>query len=221
MEMLIFGSEGTPVLIFPTENGRYYEWEDNGAMEEVSQQINEGYNQFFCVDTLATESFLNSDVDPYTRLMRESQYQMHIMEEVLPMISEVNANPYLINAGAGLGAYQALNFALKYPDTFSKVIGISGYYDINVHLDGFKDDNSYFNNPVEFMPNMNNELMLKSISSIDIRLLSYLNDPNREASEKMSEILWMKFIDHEFYMWDEETHDLWTLLPGMFSEHLF
>lgn len=221
MEMLIFGKEGTPVLIFPTADGRYFQWEEQGVMEHVSMQIDEGYNQFFCVDTIAPESLLNEDADPYNRLMRETQYQSYIMEEVVPMLIEENSNPYLITTGAELGAWQALNFALKYPDTFKKIISISGYFDINIHLDGYKDDNSYFNNPVEFMLNMNKESLLKSISSIDIRLLSYMNDPNRNATEKMSEILWMKFIDHEHYVWDEETHDLWNMLPDMFKEHLF
>ena len=30
MEMLVFGKEGTPVIVFPTENGRFFEWEDQG-----------------------------------------------------------------------------------------------------------------------------------------------------------------------------------------------
>jgi esterase/lipase superfamily enzyme len=221
MEMLIFGTEGTPVIIFPTEQGRFYEWEDNGVMESVTEQIEQGYNQFFCVDSVFSESFLNGDVDPYTRMMRESQYQMYIMEELIPYISEQNTNPYIINAGARLGAYQSLNMALKYPDTFSKVISIGGHFDINLYLDGFSDDNSYFNNPVEFIPNLNKESELNAISTLDIRLLSYHNDPHREATQKMSDTLWMKFIDHKHYVWEEEAGDVWELLPGMFQEHLF
>jgi esterase/lipase superfamily enzyme len=221
MEMLVFGKEGTPVLIFPTEEGRFFEWEDQGVMEAVNEQIEMGYNQFFCVDSLDKESFLNQDVDPYTRLIRENQYQMYIKDEVIPFISEQNSNPYLITSGSGFGAYHALNFALKYPDLANKVLAMSGYYDINVHLNGFKDDNSYFNNPVEFIPNLNDENLLKEISALDIRLFSYQNDPNREATQKMSEILWLKFIEHEHYVWDEETSNPWTLIPDMFKENLF
>jgi esterase/lipase superfamily enzyme len=220
MEILVFGKEGTPVLIFPTGEGSFHEWEDQGVMNEVQEQIENGYNQFFCVDSVVQESYLNKDVDPYVRLMRENQYQMYIMDEVLPLISEENPNPYLITAGAGLGAYQSLLFALKYPYSINKVISISGHFDINVHLDGFKDDNSYFNNPIEFLPNMNDESLLKAISSLDIRLISYLNDPNRDHTLKMSDILWMKFIEHEHNIWNENTEDLWSLLPSMFKTNL-
>ena len=221
MEILVFGKEGTPVLIFPTEHGNFFEWEDQGIMDFVEEQIDLGYNQFFCVDSIDNESFLNKDVDPYTRVIRENQYQMYIKDEVMPLIQEYNTNPYLITAGTGLGAYHSLVFTLKFPKLVDKVLAISGYYDINVYLNGFKDDNSYYNNPIEFIPNLHDEEILRDISTVDIRLLSYLNDPNRDATEKMSEILWLKFIDHEHYVWEEETKNPWTLVPSMFKDNLF
>jgi esterase/lipase superfamily enzyme len=220
MEMLVFGNEGTPVIVFPTEIGRFFEWEDQGMIEKASYQIDNGYNQFFCIDTLAQESFLNKNTDPYVRLMRENQYQTYIIDEVLPFISKQNSNPFIIAAGYRLGAYQALNLALKNPESFDKVIALSGNFDINIYLDGFKDDNSYFNNPIEFIPNLNDQSILQQISSLDIRLLSYLNDGNLGATKKMSDILWMKFIEHKLYVWEEETSNPWSLLPSMFIENL-
>jgi esterase/lipase superfamily enzyme len=220
MEMLIFGKEGTPVLIFPTDQGRFFEWEDNGGPDVLIEQIESGYNQFFCIDSVAEESFLNSTVDPYTRLMRENQYEMYVLDEVLPYINEVNNIPFIMAAGAGLGAYQAIRLALKHPDMFDKVVALSGYFDINVFLGGFKDDNSYYNNPVEFIPNLNNEAILKSISALDIRLISYLNDPNKSATQKMSDILWMKFLQHDITIWNEETDNPWSLYPIMLRENL-
>lgn len=221
MELLVFGKEGTPVIIFPTENGRFFEWEDQGVMDAVDEQIQLGYNQFFLVDSVDGESFLNKDVDPYTRLMRENQYQMYIKDEVLPYIEEQNSNPFVITAGVGMGAYHAMVFGLKHPQLIDKILALSGNYDINQYLDGFKDDNSYYNNPIEFIPNLHDQQILKDISAIDIRLLSYLNDPNREATEKMSEILWLKFIDHEHYVWGEKTNNPWTLHASMFKDNLF
>jgi esterase/lipase superfamily enzyme len=220
MEMLIFGDSGTPVVVFPTDKGRFHEWEDQGGIDAVTEQVESGYNQFFCIDSVAEESFLNSDVDPYTRLMRENQYEMYVVDEVLPYIEEVNSNPFIISAGAELGAYQALRLALKHPELFDKVIAMSGYFDINRYMDGFKDDNSYYNNPIEFIPNLNNQSILKSISSLDMRLISYLNDPNKITTSKMSDTLWLKFLQHEFTVWDEETSAPWALYPKMLRENL-
>lgn len=220
MEMLIFGKEGTPVLIFPSDNGRFFEWEDQGVIASVQEQIEEGYNQFFCLDSICDESLLNADVDPYTRIMRHKQYLSYIMEEVVPFVSEINHNPYLINTGTGLGAYYSLLLALKHPASFDKVIAFSGYFDIKPQLDGFYDDNVYLNNPVDFIPNLNDEKMLNQLGTLDIRLLNYQNDVNREATWRMSETLWLKFIDHQYYVWDESAGDPWTLIPAMFKEHL-
>ncbi len=179
MEMLVFGKGGTPVLVFPTDHGRFFEWEDHGTIDQFTEQLESEFNQFFFVDSVSAESFLNSDVDPYTRLVREEQFELYIIDEVLPFIGDVNNTPYLITAGAELGAYQALRIALKNPELFDKVISISGYYDINVFLDGFRDDTGYFNNPIEFLPNLNDDAILKSISSLDLRLISYLNDSHK------------------------------------------
>lgn len=220
MEMLVFGKEGTPVIIFPSENGRFFEWEDQGVISAAQFQIENGYNQFFCVDSLASESFLNKNVDPYVRVVREIQYQDYIIDEVVPFISDQNSNPFIISAGFSLGAYQALNLALKHPNSINKAICISGNYDINIYLDGFKDDNTYFNNPIEFIPNLNDLSILDSISSIDIRLISYLNDQNRDATQRMSDTLWLKFINHELYIWDEKTSNAWSLIPSMFVDNL-
>lgn len=221
MEMLIFGTEGTPVIIFPTAHGDYKEWEIQGAINVLDEQITEGFNQFFCVDSFAGESFMNESVDPIKRVMRFSQYQAYIMDELLPFISDTNSNPFIIASGIAIGAYCSLLMALKYPSNFHKIIGLCGYYDISVHLGDVKDDNIYFNNPVEFIPNLNSEKLLKLISSVDIRLLNYKNDPTRAETRRISDLLWLKFIEHEHYVWDEETDNLWTLAPKMLKDNLF
>jgi esterase/lipase superfamily enzyme len=103
----------------------------------------------------------------------------------------------------------------------NKVIGISGTYDIKPYLDGHYDDNVYYNNPVDFMPNLNDSSILKNISDIDIRLLSFTNDPQRAGSERMSDTLWLKNVDHNFYVWDESISDPWNVVDSMFIEHLY
>lgn len=221
MEMLIFGKKGTPVVIFPSEEGRFFEWEDAGIMEALREQAEEGYNQFFCVDSVNEESFLNKSVDPYVRISRQKQYEDYIMDEVLPQIKERNSNGYIVFTGANLGAYQALLLALKHPGKVHKVISISGTFDIKPHLDGFYDDNVYYNNPVDFIPNLNDLKVLKKISEIDIRLLSYKNDPLQEATRRMSDTLWIKNLEHEFYIWDEEVSEPWQVVAPMIREHLF
>lgn len=221
MELLVYGTEGTPVILFPTAHGNYKEWEDQAAIFHLEEQIEQGYNQFYCVDSVAQDSFLNESIDPLARVLRFSHYQAYIMDELLPFISEQNSNPYIITAGAAFGAYFALLMALKYPTNFQKVVSICGYYDIRCHLDDLSDESIYYNNPVEFISNLNDRKLLKLISSVDIRLISYLNDNSKDHTAKMSDILWMRFIEHEHYVWNETTDDMWNLVPRMLMDNLF
>lgn len=221
MKLHIYGHSGTPVLIFPSEEGGANEWEETGMMDSLNEQIVEGYNQFFCVDSIASESLLNKHAKPEIRIKRQNQYEQYIIDEVIPFIKNKNSNPYLILSGAFLGAYYAVLFTLKYPDKINKVIGISGTYNIKPYLDGFYSDNVYYNNPIDFLPNLNDKNILRQLNETDIRLLSYSNDPQRGGSEKLSDRLWLKNIDHNFYIWDEKVSDPWSLVDSMFIEHLF
>lgn len=221
MEILIFGKEGTPVILFPSAYGSYKEWENNGAFDILHEQTEEGYNQFFCVDAFATESFINNSIPPFARIQRFNQFQTYIIDELLPFISTQNTNSFIITSGVGIGAYCALLMALKNPLQFHKVIGISGYYDISVHMNGEVDDSIYFNNPVQFIPSLNDEKLLRDIGSVDIRLLNYKNDPTIDATMRMSDILWLKFIEHEHFVWNEETSNPWRLAPYILKDNLF
>jgi esterase/lipase superfamily enzyme len=42
MELLVFGHAGTPVLVFPTSRGRFFEYSDRGMIDAVSDKINRG-----------------------------------------------------------------------------------------------------------------------------------------------------------------------------------
>ena len=221
MEMLIFGKEGTPVILFPSAYGSYKEWESCGAFDVLHSQIEEGFNQFFCVDAFATESFVNKSISPLARIKRFNQYQEYVIDELLPFIANENSNPFIITTGVGIGAYCALLMVLKHPQQFHKAVGISGYYDISVHMDREIDDSIYFNNPVEFVPNLHNEKLLRDIGSVDIRLLNYKNDPTKDATKRMSDVLWRKNIEHEHFIWDEETTNPWTLAPYILKDNLF
>ena len=57
MEMVVFGHAGAKVLVFPTSQGRFYEWEDRGMIGALSEHINNGWVQVYCVDSIDSESW--------------------------------------------------------------------------------------------------------------------------------------------------------------------
>ena len=220
MNLAMYGDSGTPILSFPTRGKSCEQWEEHGMTEAISLQLEEGYNQLFCVDSVDSESFLNEDIDPSKRITRHIQYESFILDEVIPYIKSNNRINYLIVAGVDLGGYHAINLALKYPKQFGKAIGISGVYDIKHLLDEFYNENIYYNNPADYMPNLNKQSLLNEIRDVDFRLVSFTNDQRKEEADQMSNILRMKFIEHELDIWDIDESEEWELWKQMLKTHI-
>ena len=46
-----YGHYGRPVLVFPSEGGRAWDYENNGMVGAVSQLIDDGRAKLYCVDS--------------------------------------------------------------------------------------------------------------------------------------------------------------------------
>lgn len=215
MELLIFGHAGARVLVFPTSMGRFYEWEDRGMMTAVSDHLEQGWLQIFCVDSVDKESWYAKWKHPEDRAHRQTAYEYYISREVLPLSRQTNANPFLITAGASFGAYHAVNFALRHPHLVGRAIGMSGYYDITRWTDGYSGGEVYFHNPMAYMPNEQEHQRLEAIRNVDLILAVGRDDALAGNNEAFSEILWGKDVWHALRLWDGWCHD-WPWWQEMF-----
>ncbi|PYX71444.1 MAG: esterase, partial [Acidobacteria bacterium] len=86
MEMLVFGHAGTPLLVFPTSRGKFFEYEDRGMIGVLGRKIERGELQVFCPDSVDSESWYNKGVHPRVRVLRHLQYERYILHELLPFI---------------------------------------------------------------------------------------------------------------------------------------
>lgn len=57
MELLVFGHAGARVLVFPTRDGHFHEYEDLHIVHSLADKINAGQLQLWCLDNIAWESF--------------------------------------------------------------------------------------------------------------------------------------------------------------------
>lgn len=199
----VYGSEGTPLLAFPGDAGSVTDWENQELIQSLSFQIEHGHNMIFCVESIDQESFFNSEAEPRSRINRYRQYECYIIDEVLPFICKTTGNHFVMAAGIHMGGYHALNLLLKHPDRIQKVISIGGRFQIRQFMGDYFDDNVYFNNPIEYMPNLDDPSLLEEIQSTDIRLIVTPDDPYIELNYMMSDILRSKSIDHIFDYWIE------------------
>ncbi|TIW89616.1 MAG: hypothetical protein E5V51_04435, partial [Mesorhizobium sp.] len=68
MEYKRYGHAGRPVVVFPTSQGRFYQFEDSGGVGALAEFIDTGRIQLFTVDGIDSESFFDKRADPAHRI---------------------------------------------------------------------------------------------------------------------------------------------------------
>jgi len=155
MEFNVYGWGGLPVLVFPCQGGRFYDWEGFGMLDTLNDYLESGQLQLFCVDTIDNETLANHAGNPYDRIRLHEAWYNYIMEEMLLHARAINGTGrHFLTTGFSMGAYHAANFFFRRPDVFDSVIALSGIYDTRDMYDGYMDDVVYRNDPCESLRNM-------------------------------------------------------------------
>ncbi|HMN27982.1 MAG TPA: alpha/beta hydrolase-fold protein [Caldilineaceae bacterium] len=219
MELLVHGHAGAPVLVFPTSQGRFFEYEDRGMVAALGDFLENGWFQLYCVDSIDAESFYNWWTHPVNRIQRHLQYEAYLLNEVLPLIRQKNQNSFLLSHGCSFGAYHALNIALRHPALFRRVLAFSGKYDMSNFFGSYYDNNIYLNTPSHYVPNLNDSHQLEGIRQLEIILAIGKGDPNIENNRALSAALWDKGCWHALREWDGWSHD-WPYWQQMIRTYI-
>lgn len=213
MELLVFGSAGARVIVFPTRDGRFFDYENWRMVAALQDKIEAGLLQLFCVDSIDRESLYANWAIPADRMKRHLDYENYILTEVAPFSARINPHFTLIAHGCSLGGYHAMNIALRHPDRFGKVVALSGRYDLTETIgsfrglfDGHYDDLVYFNNPLHYLPRISDETLLAKLRQMEIVFVIGKEDIFLENNRKLSQALREKNIPHTFTIWEGEAH---------------
>lgn len=220
MELLVFGHTGLPVVVFPTSQGRFYEFEDRGLIASVADKIGAGHIQLWCLDSVDAESWYNRSVPPRWRIARHVQYEAWVMEEVLPIVRSKNTSPLLASLGCSFGGYHAVNIALRHPDRFTGFLSMSGAFDLSTFLNGYYDQDVYFNLPPHYLPNLTDAWYFDRYRNNRYVLATGWDDHCRAQNQNLARIMGGKGIPHNLYIWDAwNSHD-WPTWARMMNEYL-
>jgi len=220
MEMLVFGHAGTPVLVYPSSMGRFFEWEDFKMIDALSSQIEQGLNRVYCIDSADKESFYNKSIHPVARMGRHSQYESYVVNEVIPYIHSKSGTDYVIATGASFGAYHAANFMFKNPWKFSKLIALGGAFDIKSFVNGYYDMSVYFHNPVDYLQNMTDHHTLERLRGSDLRFVTGEHDICKDANFHIHHILNSKAVPNQLDLWMDGTGHDWPWWRQMIVKHI-
>ena len=215
IEMLEYGHSGYPVIVFPTTMGRYYESKDFKLIDSVQWFLEQGKIQLFCIDSIDKESWYNRSVHPAQKVQNHIWYDKMVKEEVVEKIRWNTPSGKVAAAGCSFGGFHAANFAFRHPELTSHLISMSGAFDIRSFMDDHYDENVYFNNPVDYLPNLNHS----DLWQMKIILGTSEWDICRPANQKLSKILNDKKVPHWYDERGWQEHD-WKLWNEMFPHYL-
>ncbi len=146
---------------------------------------------------------------------------------MVPHIRRVMNNPRarVATAGASFGAFHAANQFFRRPDLFDTLIAKSGFYDLEPdYTQGYKTDETYFNNPVSYLANMGGRPQHAPPPG-------RVRDPRRHRPGRLRgpallpaalDLLWTKGIPHNLDMWGADVNHDWPwwrkMLPFYIGE---
>ena len=222
MEMLVHGHAGAPVIVLPSSWGRFYEWRDFLMIDTLADKIDAGHIQLYGIDSFCSESWYNDQIHPRERVRRHNVWESYVREEVIPFIRSRNPNDYLITAGVSFGAYLAVNFAFKHAQIVRKTIGMSGSYRVDRLLDGYYDEDVYYNCPVAYISNLNDPHLLGLLHRMEIYLVTSDWDLGicRERTFNLARTLGERAIPHRLDEWGGQTVHDWPSWRKMIRHYL-
>ena len=215
VEMLVFGHAGYPVVIFPTSKGSFHENRDMGLVKSAQWYVEQGLIKIFCPLSNDADSFYNKSIHPHQRIQHHVAYDKMICHELVERIRLNTPVAKVVMAGCSFGGYHAANFAFRHPGYVSHMFSMSGAFDIRSFMDGYQHDDIYYNNPLDYLPGLNDQELWK----MDIVLGTSNWDICFDANIKLHEVLRAKGINHWFDVRQNRLHD-WDVWREMFPHYL-
>lgn len=220
MEMLVYGHAGLPAVVFPTSQGRFYEFEDRGMVDAIRWKIDNGEVQLFCVDSVDAESWYNRNVPPRWRIARQVQYDEYIIHEVVPLMKQLNWSPKMAAIGCSFGGYHAVTMALRHPDVFTAFLSMSGAFDMDSFLGGYYDQDVYYNQPTHFLPEMSDPWFLDQYRQNTYVLATGVHDQCWNQNERLAGIMRAKGIPVRLDVWGDNARHDWPWWQRMLQTYL-
>jgi esterase/lipase superfamily enzyme len=222
--LIVYGRWGRPLLVFPSELGKRWDWEDAGMIRALEPLIAGGRAKVYCVDGADAWTWRADDVPLEERARRHADYENWISDAVAPFIHAETGGEIIVT-GASFGAYHAANFALKRADLFPLSICMSGVFDVSVVGWGERGDAVYFNNPVDYVQNLHGDQLDWLRSRLSLVLVcgqGQWEDTTGalESTRRFASLLEEKSIPHELDLWGHDVPHDWPSWQKQIAHHL-
>jgi len=221
-----YGHWGRPVLVFPSERGEPWDWEDRGMIDAVADVIAAGRAKLYCVDTYDARSWSDDALPLEERARRYAGYERWIVEHVVPyMTGDSGGRSDVLAVGASMGAFHAVNLALKHAHRIDAAIGLSGMYDAERLGWGERGDTVYFNNPTAFVRNLDGrhlEWLRATVALLLVVGQGQWEDTTGalDSTRELAEVARTRQLRVELDVWGPEWPHDWPSWRAQIAKHL-
>ena len=220
-----YGHWGRPVLVFPSEQGRAWDFANNGMVNAVSSLIDAGRVKLYCVDSHDGASWSAADKPLEARALEHAKYEEWITGAVVPFI-HADTGGDILTTGCSMGAFHALTFACKRADLVPLAMCLSGNYDPGVWRGwGDRGDATYFNSPLSYVGHLHGDHLDWLRTRLSILLVCGQGQwedttGSLESTRRMAELLREKELRYELDLWGYDVPHDWPSWRAQLAHHL-
>ena len=226
VDVVAYGHWGRPVLVFPSQEGRAWDYESNGMVDAVAAFVDAGRAKLYCVDSFDGGTWHHGGLSLEDRARRHLAYEEWIVSRVVPFVhDDSGGRGDIVTTGSSFGAYHAVNFAFRRADLFPVAIGLSGVYDVSVVGGGDRGDTVYFNNPMDYVAHLGGDHLDWLRSRLHVVVVAGQgawedSTGALESTRRFAGLLAGKGIPHELDVWGHDTPHDWPSWRAQIAKHL-
>lgn len=152
MEYKTYGDRGHGVLVLPSQDGRFYDYQDFDMVLSLASHIEAGRIRLICADSIDRETWSDMGGDEHRRIALQERWYHYIVDELIPDVTRPGET--LMVTGCSMGGFHAANFFFRRPDLFDTLLALSGLYHADYFFPNYHDPLVYDNSPLDFLRNM-------------------------------------------------------------------
>ncbi len=224
--VVVHGHYGRPVLAFPAEGGSAWDFDHQGMVAAVAELLEAGRCKLYCVDAFDSVTWSNASLPVEERARQHGRYESWILDQVVPFVQTDSSTHDIATTGASLGAFHAVNFALKRADVFPLAIGLSGNYDpATWNAWGERGEAAYFNNPMDYVAHAGGDHLDWLRGRVSVLLVcgqGMWEDTtgSLESTKRLAGLLAEKGLRHELDLWGHDVPHDWPSWRAQLAHHL-
>lgn len=222
VQLVRWGTYGTPVLLFPTAGGDAEEIERFHLITALAPLLEAGRIKVYSTDSLAGKAWFSGKHSAEYCSRMQNCFDACVYYEITPAIRKdcQSDSIEIIAAGASIGAFNAVATVCRHPDAYKLAIAMSGTFDLSKYLEGSFNDDFYFSSPLHYLPGLDGpqlELLRRRL------ILLPTGEGNYEdigQSWRLARLLGAKGIPNRVDSWGAHYHHDWVTWREMLPKYL-